>query len=938
MIQESTAKSALSSLVFLLFCTALPLAAEPSVAVRLGEPYDFLENRLTGQTYRLDLRRFVLVVGPQAGNEKKELRLSDFAVQGQTRLGPTRWEAFHRVLATADGGWRVDLRKGLWKVSVFLHINQEKGLVYKWLEVEHTSDQPQIVWECRLLETGIEVEQKKKDWVPARLNLSFSGPEDRVAGLGGYGVPVFVGSLFYGTEFPLHRSRYDEEQRLFYSQYNPAEVLPPNTTLRTERLVMGVAGPPAPASSVSKTARGPIPDPVNPEREAAAKAFREYLDSIAWRNPSEPFYYYNSWGAHEYEGPSSEILREQLDRMEDLRDQKIKYDYFIIDAGFTSRNLKIFLEEDYRPGDLPDDDRYFDVDPGRFPGDSFSESAARIRDLEMKAGVWVNAGCVADREHMDKLERGLIDLYDDSGISWILVDFVVLSCADSTKPHATGKYGDYGAARNVMRLIRRLREHAPDYAFYLTSLGQSPWWLPYADFVVHGSEHQSAVPAPSNRLSHILANDFMHFFWCLDAGVLLDHSDSDYYQGTESFLEGVLMSVARQAETIYLGGDLALLDKEDEEHLGKLFERHRSKPQDFAVSRPVVSYSGPDRIYGYVAGSSESARERRAANLFLYNSGWSDDQVDIPFSELVASGAPGVGVELVYGTGDKPAFSRDEDSLTIYLPAWSVAWIRLETNSDVQTGIQPDLPELFTASSWPLGEEHLKRLASGSPSSLTVPLQMFFFLGSGIWKKQVDIPQAWEGFPLVFLHRQAAGELYIDTWPLRNRDDDSLTVVWPGTPAYERIRFGKPNEIFYAFQGSPQIEEATLDIRAAEFYEFELSEEQTALNRGLWLTAAVNYLKDGATTTEKPVYRHSDDLAPDYLGSSSNPVFGQVAFYGDAKIEDISGFPPLIPRVWSGYPWSLQRYQLSGDEGRIRLIIPRLAEGVDYKVDVMLTR
>ena len=640
----------------------------------------------------------------------------------------------------------------------------------------------------------------------------------------------------------------------------------------------------------------------------------------------------------EYEGPSSEILREQLDRMEKLRQQEIKYDYFIIDAGFTTRNLKIFQKDGYRPGDLPDDDRYFDVDPGRFPGDSFSESVTRIKSLGMKAGVWVNCGCVADREHMEKLEKGLIELYDDYGISWILTDFVVLSCTDSTKPFATGKYGDYGGAKNVMRLIRRLREHAPDYAFYLTSLGQSPWWQPYADFVVHGSEHQSAVPAPSNRLSHILANDFMHFFWCLDAGVLLDHSDSDYYQGTESFLEGVLMSVARQAETIYLGGDLTLLDRDDEMRLARLFRGHRSRPEEFAVSRPIVSYSGEDRVYGYVAGSSESARERQAANLFLYNSGWSDDRVDIPFSELVAGGAPGVAAELVYGTGDRPALSRDEDSLAIYLPAWSVVWIRLETTSDVPTGIQADLPELFTASSRPLGEEHLSRLAPGSPSSLKAPLQMFVFLGSGIWKKQVHIPKSWEGFPLVFLHRQAAGELYIDTHPLRNRDEDSLTVVWPGTPAYERIRFGKPNQIYYAFEGSPRIENAVLEVRAAEFYEFELSEEETAQNRGLWLTAAVNYLKDGAPTTDKPVYRDSDDLSPHWLGSSNNPVFGQVAFYADAKIEDISGFPPLIPRVWSGYPWSLQRYQLSGDEGRIKLIVPRLAEGVDYKVDVLLTR
>ena len=218
--------------------------------------------------------------------------------------------------------------------------------------------------------------------------------------------------------------------------------------------------------------------------------------------------------------------------------------------------------------------------------------------------------------------------------------------------------------------------------------------------------------------------------------------------------------------------------------------------------------------------------------MFLYNSGWSDNLVDIPFSELVESGGSGVSVELVYGTGDQPAFSRDEDALRVYLPAWSVVWIRLETTSDVPTGVQPDMPELFTASSWPLGEEHLRRLTPGSPSSLTVPLQMFFFLGSGIWKKQVDIPRAWEGFPLVFLHRQAAGELYIDTYPLRNRDEDSLTVVWPGTPAYKKIRFGEPNQIFYAFQGPPLIKEAALEIRAVEFYEFELSEEETAQNRG----------------------------------------------------------------------------------------------------------
>ena len=62
-------------MVFLFLWRAFPLSAEPSVGVRLGGPYDFLENRLTGQTYRLDLRGFVLVVGPEGGTDKQELRL-----------------------------------------------------------------------------------------------------------------------------------------------------------------------------------------------------------------------------------------------------------------------------------------------------------------------------------------------------------------------------------------------------------------------------------------------------------------------------------------------------------------------------------------------------------------------------------------------------------------------------------------------------------------------------------------------------------------------------------------------------------------------------------------------------------------------------------------------------------------------------------------------
>ncbi len=162
------------------------------------------------------------------------------------KVGKARWEAFPGVFATAKWGWRINLQKDPWEVTMFLYPNREKGLFYKWFEIKNASDQPQIVWECRLLETSIEVEVKKGEWVPAPAKLSSGGPEDRVASLGDHGIPVFVGSLFYGAQSPLHRSHYDEGKGLFYSEYDPAEVVHPNTTFQTERLVMGLIGPPAP--------------------------------------------------------------------------------------------------------------------------------------------------------------------------------------------------------------------------------------------------------------------------------------------------------------------------------------------------------------------------------------------------------------------------------------------------------------------------------------------------------------------------------------------------------------------------------------------------------------------------------------------------------------------------------------------------------------------
>ena len=158
-------------------------------------------------------------------------------------MGKARWEAFPGFFVSAKWGFRIDFRRESWDLSMFIYVNREEGLFYKWFEIRNTSDQPQIVWEYRLLETTIEVERVPKEWDPAPVRMSSGAPEDRVASLGDQGTPLFVGSLFYGAPSPLHQSHYDQEKRLFLSQYQPAEVVHPNATMTTERLVMGVVTP-----------------------------------------------------------------------------------------------------------------------------------------------------------------------------------------------------------------------------------------------------------------------------------------------------------------------------------------------------------------------------------------------------------------------------------------------------------------------------------------------------------------------------------------------------------------------------------------------------------------------------------------------------------------------------------------------------------------------
>ena len=891
---------------------------------------DTLENKREKRIYRLDLLSFRLVVGEENRDHRTTLSSVEMAAGDWEPIGHRKWEAFPDRWVDASHGWRVPFRSKGFDVSVSIMVDDKKGRIYKWLEVRSRSENPQVIWDCRLLHSPIEV-SADQSWQPARVTQVFSKPGNSVAFWGGYGIPVYVGGLFYGIEFPLHRSRVDEGG-LHRAEYYPATVLPAGGSLSTERLVIGLAeAPSTPKTPIRSTARGSLVAPIHERREAVQRAFRRYLGELAWLDPSSPFYYYNSWGTHEYEGPSAAGLTPALDRMETLQQSGIQWEYFMIDAGYSKREgLGQILSASYA-----------EIDPERFPGDSFAATNRRIQKLGMKSGVWTNPGCLAS-ESLKRLEKDLIELYDRYGVSWIMTDFVATGCRVTDHGHPPGKYADYQGAKNLIGLIQRMRQHAPGYAFYLTTLGQSPWWMAYADFVVHGREDHCDIPAPSSRKSHILANDSMHYFWCLDAGVLLNYSDADFYQGTLHYLDGLLMSVARQGRTIYLGGDLSLLTKDDERELAGLFQRHRSDPDEFATSSSIVSYSGPDRIYGYVTGSSAEPRERQAANLFLFNSGWHDDTVRVPLSLLAAS--PTVRTEQIYSSEGRGRYERGHDSLQIYLPPWSVIWIRVEgSDRDSSVGSGP-IPELRDTPTWHLQPTARVELPEGTEDSLQVPLEMAYYLGGGTWHKAVTLPAEWKGFPLKFHNPAGAGELYLGTVPLRNRQSDPMTLVWPGTLPYRQIRFGGRSEVFYGYWGLPSVERAELRVQPIPYYRFTLDKHTVKSNSDLWATVVVRFMSNGQPTTEKPpLYDRAPDEREDWgnwpnLGNEV-PLYGEVCFLSNRRrLPDAEGFPPQVPQIWSGYSWSVQRHRLSGLKGDLQILIPRLADTVDYDIRVMLTR
>ena len=163
---------------------------------------DTLENKREKRIYRLDLLSFRLVVGEENRDHRTTLSSVEMAAGDWEPIGHRKWEAFPDRWVDASHGWRVPFRSKGFDVSVSIMVDDKKGRIYKWLEVRSRSENPQVIWDCRLLHSPIEV-SADQSWQPARVTQVFSKPGNSVAFWGGYGIPVYVGGLFYGIEFPV---------------------------------------------------------------------------------------------------------------------------------------------------------------------------------------------------------------------------------------------------------------------------------------------------------------------------------------------------------------------------------------------------------------------------------------------------------------------------------------------------------------------------------------------------------------------------------------------------------------------------------------------------------------------------------------------------------------------------------------------------------------
>jgi len=691
---------------------------------------------------------------------------------------------------------------------------------------------------------------------------------------GGRGWPVFIKGIgFAAVEFPESESVVSKSQ--YSLEYYPAVTVQPGEAYESELAIFEFASG-------------------DPEM-----GFRRYVDEIRLRKSGAFFASYGSWGAHEYEGPNESIINLQLDHLIDLKTNwHIPFEYFVLDFGYWPEGAGPWESGDFSQID----------EEKRFPNGAFDDTVRRMSESGTKLGMWFGIGCPGRKAFVSNLQKSFLELNAKYGLKLVKIGLADWDCEDPAHDHLPGRYMRWQAARNMMDVFAALKTADPEAVIYAASFTRSPWWLKHVDFIAKGGPEPSDVPAPSLGDSQILQADLEHRFFELDSGTHISYSDSHFWTGKQGWRKNAVMSLSR-SDQLSLSGELQLLNDDDKLFLQRVVHMRKVHASSFTGARHILGDPCRTEAYGY----ANTANGRGLVAVF--NPSWEARSLEVKAEDLGCDpSVRNVCVELFPDT-EVAAIPAAGGHFHEHIDPWEVLWL--------EVGPSEEHCELLESKSIE-STNCFMPVTPVSPSedmvsSLSMPLERMYYHTGTSFRCRPVIPRDWEGFPLVIDLQGLKGELYINNRPFSLRDGSEFALLYPWTPPYGLVKFGRENLIYVATKDTRVAPENDMLVSAVPYFSSSACREDWPHPGDASMVVTIRYMQDG-----RPIR------------PSLDPRIAQCAAWLDGTMMKLYRVPPIVPRIRSGFSWAVFMLDLESDWECVRIIAPRLAE-CDCDVQFFLT-
>lgn len=561
--------------------SALRFGAENVLAIQAGRLNKLLPNMIPAEAeHYLFMSRLsdqFVAVGPPT-KEIRDFQLKDWASGGDRHW---LWTTF----------W-AENEAEQFRVAFTYEVRAGDPIVRKKIMVENQSASPRL-----LLDVDVE-------------DFEIDGATSD----GGQGLPILIDEEAYcAIEHPAGVNQgLGDGVRL---RHHPAVTLAPEQLTTSKVAIFGVS-----------------------ERRAAREGFQEYLRKYG-RRQDRWVSIYDPFGLHDYTNPkdpmhllTEEIALDTVEMLEELRARGIRFDYYIIDHGWTdeSSDLTWFKQEAFPngPGKLVQRLAEIGVDFGLWfatnnapascghypPVQSCTTPHGSGYHLRKKREL-----CMAAEPYRTIFRNALLHHVRENKVRALKIDMARLYCNSTEHDHLPGKYS-LEAQMDAMVETARIVIRACPEMFLIWYWGyRSPFWMLYGDTIFDKGLRMeaAAVASPPNPMfrSSVSLNldqaaryaEFTPLIVQDSLGIWIGEGNWANGLGKDDWRDAWVLDVARGNLVSQPWGNLVLFDEDDIDFLAEWYQFLRENWRLYLNTRHVLGDPWKAEVYGYSGGDGAHA-------------------------------------------------------------------------------------------------------------------------------------------------------------------------------------------------------------------------------------------------------------------------------------------------------------------------------------------